>query len=398
MRRYDLERNGPEDAPRYREIHAYDEVVHPVWKEGVWRVSCRGEVCLRVLTRRYDFHLVATVEEPDPGATPEALAVARRKAHARSVCDPVTTPAESAEWEAWLELHEDEEPVRRNGWAAAEVLRAPMKLQDLADIAEVCVELAAGKRPFVVGIILVVTGWTEHEADAVRAALDTAAELGGKSSVVLVQNDPEAHRATRAWKAPASGRRLLRRVCVPNEGYAAACGAGAKALGEGVPWLLFSQADAVFTATAVRQAAALAEVLATDEARSPIVGPSGGFVREIENGVVEEWGRNARQAGQAPLPVDFVAGYWVLVAADVYRDAEGWDPGYFLYFEDPDLAFRCACVGARAIAWPALPVEHHRGSTIRARFPREVVEAIQRTSRVRFARIWGPRRVLGVAS
>lgn len=62
-----------------------------------------------------------------------------------------------------------------------------------------------------------------------------------------------------------------------------------------------------------------------------------------------------------PLPhdVDWVAGACLLLRTDFYRSLGGFDPRFFLFFEDTDLCRRCWLAGKRVVYAPGI-VAHDR--------------------------------------
>lgn len=58
------------------------------------------------------------------------------------------------------------------------------------------------------------------------------------------------------------------------------------------------------------------------------------------------------------LAVDWVAGMFMLFRSDAYRDADGFDERYFLYYEDVDLCRRLGRAGRRVIYNPAAQIVH----------------------------------------
>lgn len=59
-----------------------------------------------------------------------------------------------------------------------------------------------------------------------------------------------------------------------------------------------------------------------------------------------------------PLPVDWVAGMFMLFPAAVFREIGGFDPAYFLYYEDVDLCSRLRARSREVLLSPAVRVVH----------------------------------------
>ncbi len=242
-------------------------------------------------------------------------------------------------------------------------------------------------------VVFVVTGWGDLEAAAVARAVDIAKELDGLG-VIVVQNDPTAPKV----KVP--GAKVVRRS---GFSFAAACHAGfLEAIKLGARWVLFTQSDVTWGTRdlLLAVAASLAEVGGRWDLPAPIVGVSGGMVDgwpAIASIGIREIGRNARQLETLEvtrtIPVDWLAGYWIVARVEDVVRAGGWDPGYRLYWEDVDFSFRLAAVGSRPLIQPGLAVDHARGSTIRRLLTDEQREEIRRTSFERFVDLWMDRCV-----
>lgn len=62
--------------------------------------------------------------------------------------------------------------------------------------------------------------------------------------------------------------------------------------------------------------------------------------------------------GQDPLPVDWVAGMFMLFPGRVFAELGGFDTRYFLYYEDVDLCFRARTMGYDVVLDPRATVVH----------------------------------------
>ena len=242
-----------------------------------------------------------------------------------------------------------------------------------------------------VGLVLVLHGYTDDDARAVARAAALMVH------VVVVQNRIEDVRRTQ-WDA--SSYRLPV-IGLSDPSFSCACATGAARLmsyADPPRWLLFSQADAVYGPDAIHDAIAMSRAHQSDAPYPPAVGPSGGYLHpwpapgELR---LMEYGRQGREAAPPDVePVDWLAGYWLLVDAGAYRASGGWDPEYALYYEDTDLALRLASVGCRSIVAPGLAVEHGRSVTARREFG-DARALLQEQSRARFLRLWAARCVEG---
>ncbi len=61
--------------------------------------------------------------------------------------------------------------------------------------------------------------------------------------------------------------------------------------------------------------------------------------------------------------VDFVSGASMFVRAEIYRQLNGLDEDYFLYFEETDFAFRAQRLGWRTMLLPEVQVVHLEGGS-----------------------------------
>lgn len=62
--------------------------------------------------------------------------------------------------------------------------------------------------------------------------------------------------------------------------------------------------------------------------------------------------------GATPQEVDWTAGMFLLFPAGIYSEIEGFDEGFFLYYEDVDICTRLWRSGRRAILHPGVTVIH----------------------------------------
>lgn len=69
-------------------------------------------------------------------------------------------------------------------------------------------------------------------------------------------------------------------------------------------------------------------------------------------------GSYAIEPGSESFPPDWVAGMFMLVRRADYAALEGFDEGFFLYYEDVDLCTRAWKSGRRVLACPAISIVH----------------------------------------
>ena len=387
-------------------IHTYDEVVRPRLDGGRWLATVRTLGAKDVMVRQHGFEVI---REPILGGDPPA---ALRKARALAPPAPPAPPVEvkpepepepepqrteASDWPAtgagswpvgcWLNhRHAEFAPLPTLRLPARGVVpkgaEHPGSYEDSPD--------PIGQDG--VAIVMTASLWSADVEAAVVRALEACRSLGPPSGVVLVQNgNAEAATATKAWKPPGWGRRFLRKRYSLNSGFAAACNLGVAGARKEPDWILFTQPDAKWSVDDLGSAAQIAHACRKGMAPA-VVGPSGGHVLNYEKGDIREWGRNIGMVGAERLvqSVDFVGGYWLLAHRWVVEELKGWDPGYFLYYEDVDFCLAAAAkVGAMSIVWTGLKVDHERGATIRHKlFHRRVYEQIRKDSRERFVARW----------
>lgn len=240
-------------------------------------------------------------------------------------------------------------------------------------------------------VVLTVCGWTDLESAAATRAAAACHAWGSGARLVIANNGPAP---VKPWKAPKGMSKRVLTWAGPNQGFADANQHGLEVAGDLDPagWLLWTQADVTWGLEALAQAVALAQAAESSLGVPVLVGPSGGFLQP-EKGAwkVSEWGRNIGQTPPTPRAVDFLAGYWVLGRVGSFA-VPAWDSGFFLYWEDPDLAWRAYMAhGTRPIAAPALLIDHDRGHTIKRVTTSGPREIIRTASAARFAARWrGP--------
>jgi len=355
-------RSDGENRPRYTlpQESLSAQLVEGAW----WQVEVRRESSLRPLCVEFGYRVVSG--PPWGEGTTETTPAAAKSAEVPMHLDFVE----------WADRLPGDEGRRDEGEyeAACRVLRG-RRPKDAVE----------PPKHDSVAIVLTLTGWTTQDHGAAMLAVEVCRELGGDgvaAHVVVVQNDPTAHEAMRAWRSPT---KWARRVYAANDGFAAACNAGAAAARKGTSWLLFTQSDCSYTSSAVREAIANARKVRA------VVGASGGMLQDGGAAILEV-GRNSgvdpSGNGGASRVVDFVAGYWLLIPAALLEAVGGWWEGVFLYYEDPDLCLRAALHGWRSRAMPSLGVRHGRSATIRPRFGDHDRRRIQTWSRKAFLRRW----------
>jgi N-acetylglucosaminyl-diphospho-decaprenol L-rhamnosyltransferase len=163
-----------------------------------------------------------------------------------------------------------------------------------------------------------------------------------------------------------------------NLGYGAAMNAGVDLLPENVRWILLSNPDVVLSPgaidTLVRAGEEDEKIAAVGPAVLTIEGevyPSARAVPSLRTGVghalfVNLWVenpwtrayRNDRMAETVRRDAGWLSGACLLVRRSAFEQLRGFDPGYFMYFEDVDLGYRLGKAGYRSVYEPAAVVTH----------------------------------------
>lgn len=213
---------------------------------------------------------------------------------------------------------------------------------------------------------------------------------GFGSELVIVDNasrDGSAELAARL--APRA--RVLR--CSENEGYGAAVNRAA-AVARGA-WLSFGNADLFVPrggldelprvlAAAPRDVALLGPAIHDADGRLGLSAGRFPSLLTLLAGLARRCHRRKYlpEARHVPGPVDWLTGACLFARRDVFLATGGFDPGFFLYYEDVDLARRIAGGGHRTFYEPAVDVVHVRPH--HGRPPQPDIEAIVRASRRRY--------------
>ena len=73
--------------------------------------------------------------------------------------------------------------------------------------------------------------------------------------------------------------------------------------------------------------------------------------------------RKDKNSDGKAFEVPWICGAALIVRADVFREVHGFDPAYFMYFEDTDLCVRMRQAGHPVFFVPAARVKHHLGAS-----------------------------------
>ncbi|GAA3735378.1 glycosyltransferase family 2 protein [Leifsonia bigeumensis] len=197
---------------------------------------------------------------------------------------------------------------------------------------------------------------------------------GGSVPVVVVDNLPgegDAHAL-----ADAAGAQYL--PMASNLGYGAAANAAIAALPADVDWVLISNPDVVLGSCVLdllREAgdedAAIASVGPAVYNADGTLYPSARAVPSLRTGVGHAmfanlwpgnpWSKRYRNDAEAPTgrrDAGWLSGSCLLVRRSAFDELGGFDPGYFMYFEDVDLGYRFGRHGYRNLYEPSARVTH----------------------------------------
>jgi GT2 family glycosyltransferase len=204
----------------------------------------------------------------------------------------------------------------------------------------------------------------------VRQVLDTQVAGQGGAEVVIVDNHSPPHRVvTRLRRAPGVSLRRWGR----NRGFARAANEGCRLSRGG--WLLLLNPDTTLPPGFLGGVLALAERWEREQPRAGIVGlglrnPDGS--RQLSDGpfptllgslarllLPRRWRKYSLLPGNPGGPVAWVTGCCLLVRRDCWADLGGFDPDFFLYYEDVDLCRRAWQRGWSVCYEPGLNLVHH---------------------------------------
>jgi len=92
--------------------------------------------------------------------------------------------------------------------------------------------------------------------------------------------------------------------------------------------------------------------------RPHLINHAGGQITLAGLGYDIGFGRQDQSVFNAPGPVSAACGGAMLIKKEPWVDAGGFDPGYFMYFEDIDFCWRCWLYGYKVLYVPASIVYH----------------------------------------
>ncbi|MFP3464427.1 glycosyltransferase family 2 protein [Leifsonia sp. SIMBA_070] len=215
---------------------------------------------------------------------------------------------------------------------------------------------------------------TYNSADTIHPFLDSLATAGHLDEVVVADN-ASAEAAEVGAAVAAAGFRFVE--LPDNEGYGGGVRGAVDAAAIDPDYILVANPDVVFTPGAVDALVAAAEELPGAGSLGPkildadgTVYPSARRLPSLRTGVAHAlfgriwpgnpWTVRYRAEGETETRRDagWLSGACLLIRGEAYRQLGGFDPGYFMYFEDVDLGDRLGKAGWRNVYIPEAVVTH----------------------------------------
>ena len=212
--------------------------------------------------------------------------------------------------------------------------------------------------------------------------LDTLAEATAQPYDVILADNGSTDGAPQRAAAERGNVRL--HATGGNLGYGRAANAAAELTDS--PWLVIANPDVAWAPGSLDElldaarrwprAASLGPLIRTAEGE---VYPSARELPQLGTGIghalcgwwwpANPWtARYRRQAGpRSEEPVGWLSGACLLVRRDAFAAMDGFDPGYFMYFEDTDLGERLGRAGWLNVYVPSAEVTHIGGHSTRHR-------------------------------
>ena len=232
--------------------------------------------------------------------------------------------------------------------------------------------------PLSYGDELAVVTVTYSPGDALSAFLDSLEKATTRSYSVVLADNGSVDGAPERAAAERGGVELLRTG--ENIGYGSAANRAIAGLGVEVGWVVVANPDVVWLP------GSLDELLAAG-ARTPRAGALGPLIRDADGTVYPSarllpslgrgighavfgtvwpnnpWTREYRQSEAVVVERDagWLSGSCLLLRRTAFDSVDGFDSGYFMYFEDVDLGERLGRAGWRNRFVPSAEVVHTGG-------------------------------------
>jgi N-acetylglucosaminyl-diphospho-decaprenol L-rhamnosyltransferase len=225
------------------------------------------------------------------------------------------------------------------------------------------------------GDALAVVVVTYSPGDALTAFLDSLAGAAGRPVTVVLADNGSVDGAPEA--AADAGRAQLLTIG-ENVGYGTAANRAVAGLDESVGWVLVSNPDIVLGAGSLDRlleaaerwprAGSLGPLIYTDDEVYPSARLQPSLGRGVGHALFgrvwpgNPWTRSYRQEGSvAERTAGWLSGSCVLLRREAWDSVDGFDPRYFMYFEDVDLGDRLGRAGWLNVYVPDATVVHTGG-------------------------------------
>lgn len=236
---------------------------------------------------------------------------------------------------------------------------------------------------------------TYNSGAVLRTFVDSLGTATGRRYELVLADNGSVDGAAEA-EAARSGARLLRTG--GNLGYGRAANAGAE--GFSGEWIVVANPDIEWGRGALDELIAAAGRWPRPGALGPLIRepdgstyPSGRALPSIRTGTghavfARLWPGNpwtARYQSQQELTAavertcGWLSGSCLLVRTEAFRDVGGFDPGYFMFFEDVDLGDRLGRAGWQNVYVPSAQVTHLGGHSWR-KAPEAMIRAHHRSA------------------
>lgn len=223
--------------------------------------------------------------------------------------------------------------------------------------------------------VLVITV-TYNSGATLGAFLDSLAASEPVRPDVIVVDNASTDLTVEREAVAAYGARLVE--LPENRGYGAGIAAGVQAAGADYDFLLISNPDVTFSAGAIGSLVAAARELPDAGSLGPkildatgAIYPSARNLPSLRTGIghallgrvwpSNPWSRSYRSDhnyGPERRSAGWLSGACLLVRRSAYKGVGGFDPSYFMYFEDVDFGARLSGAGWRNVYIPEAVVTH----------------------------------------
>lgn len=246
-----------------------------------------------------------------------------------------------------------------------------------------------------------------HSGDAVTALAESIPDSCHSAvEFVVVDNVPGGDADLRRQLKGFAARIV---ECPTNPGYGGGINAGVRALSESIEWILVVNPDVILDPESIDR------LLETGD-RDPAIGSVGPRIRDRSGATYPSaralpsltvgvghallgdlipgnpWTKRYHRDTEYESERDagWLSGACVLVRRDAFDAIDGFDDGFFMYFEDVDLGYRLGQRGWRNVFVPSATVEHEGGHSTRNHSSRMIA------AHHRSARRWIAKRYPGL--